>query len=145
MTSTETANTLKKVSIVVTHHPTVSRIAGTTEINKFTVELDVNTEIYPMVKDALYKFVITNSLNSEGTTEIDVIQFLNEAERGQSLADQYDYVTYGKIFKYQIEGDQINIIVSFGGLLMNMSGSLKNRNLLSLEMDGHIYLLMTKV
>ena len=50
----------------------VSRISGTTEFNKFTVELDVNTDIYPMQEGVSYDIVLANSLTADGNEEFDL-------------------------------------------------------------------------
>jgi DNA-directed RNA polymerases I, II, and III subunit RPABC3 len=64
-----------------------------------------------------------------------------------SLMDKYEYVMYGKIFKYkdkQQGGQQkVEVTISFGGLLMQLSGEAKK--LEELDLDSNVYLLMRKV
>jgi preprotein translocase subunit SecB len=45
----------------------VSRICATSEVNKLSIELDVNTEIYQMDKDVYYKMVLASSVNADGS------------------------------------------------------------------------------
>ena len=52
----------------------VSRISGKTEPNNFEIELDVNTDIYPMQKDCTYAMVIANSLTADGNQEFDLFK-----------------------------------------------------------------------
>lgn len=113
--STRTAKSSREVSH--THHAKtqgcnnaaalVSRIAATSKVNRLTIELDVNTEIYNMEKDAFYKMVIASSVNSDGSDTFDIIRFENEgSESGMgSLIDKYEYVMHGKVFKYQLKND----------------------------------------
>jgi len=125
----------------------VSRICATSEVNKLAIELDVNTEIYQMEKDVYYKMVLASSVNADGSDQFDIIRFENEgSESGMgSLIDQYEYVMHGKVFKYQLKDDDknIDVFISFGGLLMQISGEVKN--LRNLEVDSRVYLLIKKL
>jgi len=122
----------------------VSRVEAKSEVNKFEIELDVNTDIYPMEKDALYSMVITSSLTQDASEEFDIFAYKNEGSKRtvSSLLDEYQYVVHGKIFKYTINKDRISVYVSFGGLLMSITGNQKD--LKSLEIDSRIYLLLKK-
>lgn len=64
-----------------------------------------------------------------------------------SLMDNYEYVMFGKVFKYKDSNQggvmRVEVFVSFGGLLMQLSGDPKK--LEALEVDDNIYLLMRKV
>jgi hypothetical protein len=67
----------------------------------------------------------------------------------QSLMDEYEYVMYGKVYKYKDTPDKDNnqvkveVYVSYGGLLMKLSGD--PRKLEELELDSNVYLLIRKV
>ena len=80
---------------------------ATSKVNKLAIELDVNTEIYPIEKDAFYKMVLASSVNADGSDTFDVIRYENEgSESGMgSLIDKYEYVMHGKVFKYQLKND----------------------------------------
>jgi hypothetical protein len=56
----------------------VSRISAHSVLNKLSVELDVNTEIYPMEKGEFYKMVIASSVSADGSENFDVIRYENE-------------------------------------------------------------------
>jgi hypothetical protein len=56
----------------------VSRILAHSKVNKLQIELDVNTEIYPMEENAFYKMVIASSVNSDGSDQFDIIRYENE-------------------------------------------------------------------
>jgi len=74
----------------------VSRIQGRGENYEMDLTLDVNTEIYPIEIGDKYALMLASSLSIDGTekTEIWRDQLKN------SLADDYEYVMYGKVFKY---------------------------------------------
>lgn len=58
--------------------------------------------------------------------------------------DRYDYVMYGKVYKYKdAGGGRVEVFVSYGGLLMLLAGD--PRKLSHLEVDSSLYLLMRKV
>ncbi len=68
---------------------------------------------------------------------------------GPTLADTYDYVMYGKVFKFldEKEKDQpakLSILISFGGLLMNLKGSPTNKAFSTINLDERVYLLLKK-
>ena len=81
-------------------------------MNKLEVQLDVNTDIYPMEKDAYYAMCIASSINTDGSEEFDIFRYQSEGSvagpDGQgSLLDQYEYVMHGKVFKYTIDNDKM--------------------------------------
>ena len=55
----------------------VSRIQATSNIHKMKIEMDVNTDIYPMAVDASYKFCLATSVNADGNDQFDIIRFEN--------------------------------------------------------------------
>lgn len=60
-----------------------------------------------------------------------------------SLLDTYDYAMHGRIFSYEHKaGLEVEIVASFGGLLMSLKGD--QSQLANLEMDQVVYLLMRK-
>jgi DNA-directed RNA polymerase I, II, and III subunit RPABC3 len=69
--------------------------------------------------------------------------------RKECLLDAYEYVMYGLVYKYQSEtankeaGVKVSVFVSFGGLLMKLTGDPAKLNVL--EVDSKVYLLMRKV
>ena len=88
----------------------VSRISGTSEVHRLDIELDVNTEIYPMQKGQYYALVLANSLTADGVEEFDLFRHANQnapgadnnMSGGANLIDQYEYVMHGKIFEDQL-------------------------------------------
>jgi DNA-directed RNA polymerase I, II, and III subunit RPABC3 len=80
-------------------------------VNKLAVELDINSDIYQVEKNAYYKLVLASSVNSDGSDNFDIIRFENEGSSSGmgSLIDQYEYVMHGKVFKYQLKNDDKNM------------------------------------
>jgi DNA-directed RNA polymerases I, II, and III subunit RPABC3 len=121
----------------------VSRVEGITEDSNCKIVLDVNTDVYPVSKENYYTILITKSLNADGTPSANTFS-IDMYTKKNSLMDKYDYVTYGKIFKYSEETNgKVSIYASFGGLLLGITGSPSQ--LSNLVMDDRIYLLLKKL
>ena len=90
-------------------HGTVSRINAEARVNKLSIELDINSDIYPMEANAFYKMVLATSVNADGSDTFDIMRYENEGSASGmgSLIDQYEYVMHGKIFKYSLEGSKL--------------------------------------
>ncbi|TNV71798.1 hypothetical protein FGO68_gene17793 [Halteria grandinella] len=99
--------------------------------------------------DSFYTLVLASNINGDGTKDFDILRYDHEAGAGApgdghgSLMDKYDYVMHGKIFKYSINNQRITIFISFGGLLMSITGG--QSELKSLEIDSRIFLLLKKI
>ena len=84
----------------------MSRINAQSKVNKLTIELDINTNIYPIQEGAFYKLVLATSVNSDGSDGFDIVKYENvgSAASGMGqLIDQYEYAMHGKVFKYQLD------------------------------------------
>ncbi len=92
-------------------HDIVSRIEARSEVMKIDIELDVNTDIYPMEKEAYYSMVLANSVNLDGSEEFDILRYDHQSGNAHdghgSLLDQYQYVMQGKVFKYTINNQKM--------------------------------------
>jgi DNA-directed RNA polymerase I, II, and III subunit RPABC3 len=82
----------------------VSRVTGVREDLSFT--LDINSEIYPLSVDDTVQLSIASTLSLDGT----IATKESEAAKGgwremrageATLADQYDYVCYGKMYRFE--------------------------------------------
>ncbi len=124
----------------------VSRVEAKSEVMRIDVEFDVNTDIYPMEKDSYYSMVIASSVNTDGSEEFDIVRYEHQQQDGGhgSLLDQYEYAMQGKVFKYSacLPG-KTSVFISFGGLLMAITGDQKD--LRNLEIDSRVYLLLKKI
>ncbi|GAO17751.1 hypothetical protein UVI_02033530 [Ustilaginoidea virens] len=110
----------------------VARISCTSADSQTIMLLDINTELFPCaVSDPLH-VVLSTTLSPDGS-----------ADAPATLADLYDYVCYGKIYKFEetYDGNTINAYISFGGLLMSLQGPIKK--LTPLRVDN-CYLLIKK-
>ncbi|KAL4889438.1 hypothetical protein BDV59DRAFT_195698 [Aspergillus ambiguus] len=118
----------------------VSRLTCTSSDNYTTFTLDVNTEIYPCAVGESISLAIASTLSLDGKDSVDWRQ-VGTGE--QSLADDYDYVCHGKVYRFE-EGStsgNMAVFISFGGLLLYLEGPYKKTAPLRID---YVYLLLKK-
>ncbi|RCI14509.1 hypothetical protein L249_7110 [Ophiocordyceps polyrhachis-furcata BCC 54312] len=123
----------------------VARISCTSSDTQTIMTLDINIELFPCaVSDSLH-VVLTTTLSPDGTKE-DEKGWRDTGKGGDlpaTIADLFDYVCHGKIYKFEetFDGNTINAYISFGGLLMSLQGPVKK--LTPLRVD-YVYLLIKR-
>lgn len=84
----------------------VSRISGNTESGETFLTLDINSELYPCTVGDRVHLVLASTLSLDGNKDE---KGWREVGRGeQSLADFYDYVCHGKVYRFE-EGQGENM------------------------------------
>lgn len=123
----------------------VARIHCTSADSQTIMSLDINIELFPCVRGDSLHVVLTTTLALDGSKEEE--KGWRDVGKGgdapATIADLYDYVCHGKIYKFEetFDGNTINAYVSFGGLLMSLQGPVKK--LTPLRVDN-VYLLVKK-
>lgn len=124
----------------------VSRVVCRSDLYEMDLKLDVNVDIYPLEVGDKFSLAMNSSLATDGTADTGTFS-PDKFKQGGSLMDIYEYVMHGKIFKFQeveaSQGLKVNVFISFGGLLMLLSGDPKK--LEDLQLDSSVYLLVRKV
>ncbi|KAK3991397.1 DNA-directed RNA polymerases I, II, and III subunit RPABC3 [Cladorrhinum sp. PSN332] len=120
----------------------VDRIYGRTDDSSIEMSLDINNELFPVKVDDDLTIALASSLSLDGSKD-DERGWRDVAKAGSSeatLADDFSYVCYGKIYKFEDaeDGQTIKAYISFGGLLMSLAGPYKK--LTPLRVDN-LYLL----
>ncbi|KAH6889099.1 hypothetical protein B0T10DRAFT_46897 [Thelonectria olida] len=123
----------------------VARISCTSSDSQTVMTLDINIELFPCAVSDTLHVVLSTTLALDGTKDDDK-GWRDVGKNGDApatIADLYDYVCYGKIYKFEetYDGNNINAYVSFGGLLMSLQGPVKK--LTPLRVDN-AYLLVKK-
>ncbi|PRT55236.1 DNA-directed RNA polymerases I, II, and III subunit RPABC3 [Wickerhamiella sorbophila] len=120
----------------------VARIqAQCTTTADIALTLDINTELFPVQVGETLTVALASSLSLDGEAPASKSWRPPRANES-SLADEYQYVMYGTVYKFtEAGGDKLAMYVSFGGLLMCLEGS--HRHLSSLKQE-HIYLLIRR-
>ncbi|KAF5312400.1 hypothetical protein D9619_003010 [Psilocybe cf. subviscida] len=128
----------------------VSRLYARSKNFDMNLTLDYNVELFPLEVDDVVALALSSSLAREGAPNTGAASEENERDvwrpdgKGtRGLEDEYDYVMYGKIYKFDGEsGDIVTAYISFGGLLMSLTGSF--RHMTSIVLGDPVYLLMRK-
>ncbi|XP_054783488.1 DNA-directed RNA polymerases II and V subunit 8A-like [Prosopis cineraria] len=119
----------------------VTRVEAKSERFDMFMHLDINSEIYPLQVGQKFALLLVPTLNPDGTPDTGYYV----QGKGQSLADNFEYVMYGKLYRISEESGQekAEIYISFGGLLMMLVGDPSHCN--KFELDQRLYLLIRKV
>ena len=90
----------------------VSRISATSQDSQTTFALDINTELFPCAVGEPLHMVLASTLSLDGSKD-DNKGWRDVGRSGQggeaTLADLFDYVCHGKIYKFE-DGDDGNIM-----------------------------------
>ena len=109
----------------------VSRINATSDTLDDLV-LDINTEIFPVSIADKLNILLTANIGADGWRV-----------SKNSIANDYDYVCHGKVYKDEdSDAGKASLYVSFGGLLMCLSAS--SRQLDKFVVGTDLFLLVRK-
>ena len=93
-------DTFSLTSLNAQKYERVSRITGTSTNSEMSMTLDVNTELYPCAVGDRIHLVLASTLSLDGTK--DDAKGWRDVGRGEpSLADMFDYVCHGKIYRFE--------------------------------------------
>jgi len=85
----------------------VARLTGHTEDGATSLTLDANTELFPCSVNDRLQILLASTLALDGSK--DDGKGWRDVSRGEaSVADEYDYVCHGKIYRFE-EGDDENM------------------------------------
>lgn len=111
MSSTLFDDIFKITSVESNRYDRVSRItAQSTTSTDINLTLDINSELFPIQKGNTITLAIAQTLSIDGEeTSATTISGWREPRPGdRSLADDYDYVMYGTVYKFdEAAGDKM--------------------------------------
>ncbi|GAA5995613.1 hypothetical protein JCM5350_001949 [Sporobolomyces pararoseus] len=121
----------------------VSRIAAGSNNLDMKLTLDINTDLIDLSKESTFSLALASTLNPEADKSSSAAAGGWRADIEGGLADDWDYIMHGKVYKFD-EGtdDIVTAYVSFGGLLMALTGSY--RHVSGVTVGEYIYLLVRK-
>ncbi|KAK3059506.1 hypothetical protein LTS18_010708 [Coniosporium uncinatum] len=129
-------------SINAQKYDRVTRIFASSSDNSTQMSLDVNSELYPINTGENINMVLATTLNLDGRRDDERGWRDPALSQDQTLADMYDYVCHGKVYRFEEgEGENIKVFISFGGLLLFIEGPYKK--LTPLRID-YVYLLLKR-
>lgn len=115
----------------------VSRIIGQSSTSQdIKITLDINSELFPVKSNDSLTIVLASSLGNEASMLTSNGSWRPPKASDRSLADDYDYVMYGTVYKFEENSgdDKMSVYISFGGLLMRLEGGY--RSLSNLKQDS---------
>ena len=116
----------------------VHRVECKGENYEMDLALDVHSQLYRLRAGNKFSLVLARTLNLDGTDSAD--QY--DQSGVETLADKYEYVMHGMIFKTKDKGEHRELYASYGGLLMSLKGDARN---LKFKEDQRIYLLLRRI
>jgi len=128
----------------------VSRLYARSKNYDMDLTLDYNIELFPISNGDTFAMALASSLSRDGGTptadgeedkDRDVWRPDGKGRRG--LEEDYDYVMYGKVYKFDTgSSDVVTAYASFGGLLLSITGSY--RHLTNVVLGDPVYVLLRK-
>ncbi|EJF66606.1 hypothetical protein DICSQDRAFT_123228 [Dichomitus squalens LYAD-421 SS1] len=129
----------------------VSRLYAHSKNYDMDLTLDYNTELFPIQSGQSIALALASSLSrnpqgAAGTTEDedkDRDVWRPDAKGRRGLDDDYEYVMYGKVYRFDSgSGEVVTAYASFGGLLMSLTGSF--RHLTSIVLGDPVFILLRR-
>src|SRR3990167_5845455 len=78
----------------------VARLSCTSEIHEVEMLLDINVDIYSVKLNDKFSVLLASSISLDPEVD-DIGEFTQNVE--STLAADYEYVMYGKVFRYNFE------------------------------------------
>jgi len=138
----------------------VSRLYAHSKNYDMDLTLDYNIELYHLEKDKTFALALASSLrkgpptgsanvngagagNAGGDDNKEEPVWRPDGKGSGGLEEDYDYVMYGKVYKFdQGTAEIVTAYASFGGLLMSLTGSF--RHMTSLVLGDPVFILLRK-
>ena len=101
------SDTFQITDINAQKYDRVARLTGHTEDGATSLTLDINTELFPCAVNDRLQILLASTLALDGSK--DDGKGWRDIGRGEaSVADEYDYVCHGKLYRFE-EGDDENM------------------------------------
>lgn len=79
----------------------VARISATSTDNQTQMQLDINIELFPVRVGSNLEVLLATSLSLDGSKDEEEEKGWRHVRGESNLADMYDYVCHGKIYKFE--------------------------------------------
>ncbi|EAU92876.1 RNA polymerase I [Coprinopsis cinerea okayama7 len=125
----------------------VSRLYAHSKNYDMDLTLDYNVELFPLKEGQSFALALASSLTKGGAKGDDEEDKEHDVWRPDSkrrgLDDDYEYVMYGKVYKFDGASSEIvTAYASFGGLLMSLTGSF--RHMTSIVLGDPVFILLRR-
>eukprot|EP00992_Anisonema_acinus_P008674 TRINITY_DN4800_c0_g1_i1.p1 TRINITY_DN4800_c0_g1~~TRINITY_DN4800_c0_g1_i1.p1 ORF type:complete len:151 (+),score=35.29 TRINITY_DN4800_c0_g1_i1:53-505(+) len=123
----------------------VSRVVLHGDTHEMDCVMDFNIDVYPIELPCKMTIAWATTIELDGKLSQDYFDKALCAGKRPSLMDEFDYVTYGRVYKVDTQPKQSKIVVyiSYGGLLQKLVGG--PGDLKGFKLDAMVYCLVRKV
>ncbi|KAF9270379.1 RNA polymerase [Marasmius fiardii PR-910] len=129
----------------------VSRLYAHSKNYDMDLTLDYNIELFPLLNGQSFALALASSLvrSAPGGNPSDPAEdedkerdvWRPDGKGRKGLEEDYDYVMYGKVYKFDGGASEVvTAYASFGGLLMSLTGSF--RHMTNIVLGDPIYILL---
>eukprot|EP00996_Jenningsia_fusiforme_P003957 NODE_4755_length_765_cov_62.832402_g4408_i0.p1 GENE.NODE_4755_length_765_cov_62.832402_g4408_i0~~NODE_4755_length_765_cov_62.832402_g4408_i0.p1 ORF type:complete len:150 (+),score=42.42 NODE_4755_length_765_cov_62.832402_g4408_i0:174-623(+) len=123
----------------------VSRVGMHSEQHELDCMMDFNIDVFPVEHNCKLSIAWARTIDLSGKPSPDSFDKALCFGKVPSLMDQFEYVTYGRVYKVdnlQQQGKAV-VYISYGGLLQKLVGEMND--LKEFEPDAMVYCLVKKV
>jgi DNA-directed RNA polymerases I, II, and III subunit RPABC3 len=85
----------------------VTRLSGTSTDNTITFTFDINHELFPVSQGETLNVLLATTLKLDGSKEDEKVGFREIGKGEATLADMYDYVCYGKVYRVTEDNEEV--------------------------------------
>lgn len=121
----------------------VSRVEARSEESDIHLQLDVNSQLYPIRAGQKFRMILSRTLNLDGSV---VTEYIPEGKQ-KTLADKFEYVMQGLLYKITEESSggapKMVVTMSFGGLQLVLKGDPSKMG--KFKVDQRLFLLLRKM
>ncbi|RDX57502.1 RNA polymerase [Polyporus arcularius HHB13444] len=129
----------------------VSRLYAHSKNYDMELTLDYNVELFPLQAGQSFALALASSLSripqgvagAADDEEKDRDVWRPDAKGRRGLDDDYEYVMYGKVYRF--DGGSAEVVTayaSFGGLLMSLTGS--HRHMTNIVLGDPVFILLRR-
>ena len=116
----------------------VSRIVCSATTFDVEMIVDVASEVFALGAKERFSLCITPTLRTDGRIDDDIF----DQSGRETLLDAYDYGMCGRVFQFDVDGEDTAVMISFGGLLMRLAG--RKSYLSKIKLDSRVYALFRR-
>ncbi|KAF8140122.1 RNA polymerase [Boletus edulis] len=126
----------------------VSRLYARSKNHDMDMTLDFNVELFPLSEGQSFAMALASTLFSSGGGDVAEAEdkdrniWRPDGKGVKGLEEEYDYVMFGKVYKFDGGGEIVTAYASFGGLLLSLTGSF--RHMAGIVLGDPVFILLRK-
>ncbi|KAF9650749.1 RNA polymerase [Thelephora ganbajun] len=126
----------------------VSRLYAKSKNYEMDLTLDYNIELFPLKTGQTFTLSLATSLSrgsvpgKDGEGEDKEQQWRPDGKGQKGIEEDYEYVMFGKVYKFDTGKEVSTAYASFGGLLMSLTGSF--RHMTNIILGESVYVLLRR-